>query len=399
MLIWTCNAFHGGSLYEQTSRINHSCDPNAVIYDDTTTNTTTNNNEQQLQQPQPQVVLAAGDIYIGDEICISYLGTFTYAGGAVRLARLKHTKHFLCHCPRCQSCDYASAIPCPSCHPRTIHNKYLEEDIQYDDDQSVHYAHPKNASTATTSARCQHCNDATTTTTGGGIMTIANKVAEKVATHMLSQQLLATTNNSSSSSSSNIEQNDVQSEMDEQLFQLSSSVLGSRHWCTNFMMLVLLNRQLKAMNSAMILTGAPPDLTDVAECIDSLERLWTYMAGLHMRMSPSHLLAGPTIGIARVLISLGDDKSQTYGAEWVRRVEPYIQQGFEGPSMIKVVNAIKDAAKNNNTNNTNNNNSSSFTTATTNNKNNEDNDAMEEEEEEDDGFFEENGNKKKRVKN
>ena len=325
ILVWSCNAFEGGLIYERTSRINHSCDPNSIISlqgDELGQSANVNNQRNQR-------VLATTRIQNGDEILISYLGSFTYAGGTARLARLEHTKYFVCNCTRCQTCDWSSAIPCSSCHPRTFNSKYLDEEMQYDDEKNVHYAYPKNAQSANLSVRCSYCNESTV----GSTISIGNKVAEKVANRMVSQTI--------SNNSKNQKENSIESEVDEQLFQLSSSVLGAKHWCTNIAMLTLLNRTLNSINSAMILSGVAPDLTEIAECIDSLQRLWDFTTGLNLRTPPSHLLAGPTIGVARILISLGDQKSQDYGIEWVSRVEDHVRQGFEGQGMIKVVDAIK----------------------------------------------------------
>ena len=325
ILVWSCNAFDGGLIYETTSRINHSCDPNAIIslQGDEIDQSAYDHNQRSQQ------VLATTSIQNGDEILISYLGSFTYAGGTARLARLEHTKHFICNCTRCQTCDWSSAIPCSVCHPRTFNNKYLDEEIQYDDEKNVHYAYPKNAQSANLSARCSYCNESTV----GSTISIGIKVAEKVANRMVSQTI--------SHNSKNQKENSIESEVDEQLFQLSSSVLGAKHWCTNITMLTLLNRTLNSINSAMILSGEAPDLTEIAECIDSLQRLWDFTTDLKLRTPPSHLLAGPTIGVARILISLGDQKSQDYGIEWISRVEEHVRQGFEGQGMIKVVDAIK----------------------------------------------------------
>jgi hypothetical protein len=102
MLIWACNSFEGGRLYPQISRVNHDCNPNAVI--------------QPLEEAQRLV--AATDIAEGEEISISYLGLLLYAETSVRRERLQQSKFFECQCPRCSSDeDKAARIPCPTCHP------------------------------------------------------------------------------------------------------------------------------------------------------------------------------------------------------------------------------------------------------------------------------------------
>merc|ERR1712226_1258692 len=70
MLVWSCNSFQGGRIYAQQSRINHSCNPNAVI----------------RASEDKQTVLAACSIKAGEEICISYLGLLLYADRPVRQA-------------------------------------------------------------------------------------------------------------------------------------------------------------------------------------------------------------------------------------------------------------------------------------------------------------------------
>lgn len=158
MLIWTCNSFQGGRVYERISRINHSCNPNAVIVVATTaTSTTTTKHEEEDDGMQ---VRAATHIQPGDEIYISYLSLYLYAQRWVRQTQLLQTKHFKCRCGRCcgdgsttgSSSDSSSAvlmitdtanmIPCPTCHARIPATGYrqLEEDVQYDDDETVAYA-------------------------------------------------------------------------------------------------------------------------------------------------------------------------------------------------------------------------------------------------------------------
>ena len=83
MLIWTCNSFEQGRVYESMSRCNHSCNPNAVVQP-----------VQENNQEEGQCLVAAAPIAVGDEICISYLGLLLYAERSVRQEYLQQTKTF-----------------------------------------------------------------------------------------------------------------------------------------------------------------------------------------------------------------------------------------------------------------------------------------------------------------
>ena len=348
MLIWSCNAFEGGMLYEQTSRVNHSCDANAIVRESpncprsaaaAAATKDSDEHDVQLQQvPVQQQVVATSVIEAGDEITISYLGIFGYAGGTARLEQLRKQKHFTCRCNRCTSIDVASAVPCLSCHPR-VNGRYLDDEVQYDDDKTVKYSHPKNAESAAQSMHCQHCGE---TTNAASLMAMANKVCDKVTARL--ERSSSATSASRRDGDDEDEPTDAEQEMDEQLFHLASSVLGAKHWTNNLMALSMLDRQLSAIHAATLMGGSPPDLTELAECIDTLQRLWDFVKDLHMEADPAHLLSGPTIGIARALVSLGDVKSRKYAAEWIEKVEDYVRK-FEGEGMVKVVEALGEAWK------------------------------------------------------
>ena len=132
MLIWACNAFSGARIYERTSRINHSCDFNAII------------SPKSPVETEVQVVRAVCTIAQWDEINISYLGSWTYADRRVRRERLKRDKYFECQCDRCRrdgaEGDVAASIPCTQRHERV--GRFLEEEVQYDDDNEVLYTQP-----------------------------------------------------------------------------------------------------------------------------------------------------------------------------------------------------------------------------------------------------------------
>ena len=321
MLVWSCNSFTDGLIYKTTSRINHDCDPNAIV-------------QPVLSDNNMHRIVATSSIQPGEEITISYLGILTYADNRIRSSVLSATKHFVCKCNRCaKGIDLASAIPCPSCHPRIMVGKYLDEDVQYDDEKSACYVYPPK--------KCLVCGEILKAS--GSVMKMMNKVSDKVSIHL--QESCA---NEEISREEAGRKRIIKNDMVEQFYQLSTSVLGAKHWCTNLMLLSFLDQTLNAMNSAMLLqgnSGKPPDLTEVAECIDSLERLWEYVQGLNLKAHPGHLLCLQTIGISRILLSLGDMKSKNYGLEWIRKIEEYVNRGFEMDGVIKVVKTLKNSCE------------------------------------------------------
>lgn len=328
MLIWSCNAFEGGALYEMTSRVNHSCNPNAIVRESSEVSGAGAKSQEDSTKPGNQQLVAASSIRAGEEIFISYLGIFVYAAGSIRLDQLRKSKHFTCHCNRCNSTDQAAAVPCPSCHPR-VNGRYLDEEVQYDDEKAVHYAYPKNAESSTQSFRCRHCHDSCN---AAGQLTLVAKVSDKVTDRFVGKS--SDDGRNTDSDAANAEH-----EIDGQLFHLASSVLGARHWTTNLVALSILERQLSAIHSATLMGEAAPDLTELAECIDTLQRLWDFVGDLDLHLDPGHLLSGPTIGVARALVSLGDIKSRKYAAQWVKKVEAYVR-AFEGEGMRKVVESL-----------------------------------------------------------
>ena len=101
ILIWSCNAFKGGHVYEKISRINHSCDFNAVISLPSSNDNGNGKINDDNIADEKQFVKAASIIQPGDEIHISYLGSYTYAGMAHRKQVLCADKYFDCQCERC----------------------------------------------------------------------------------------------------------------------------------------------------------------------------------------------------------------------------------------------------------------------------------------------------------
>ena len=316
MLIWSCNSFQGGRIYEKHSRINHSCNPNAIV-------------QSLPSEKDGQLIRAVAPIAVGDEITISYLGLFLYADGPTRREQLAKHKHFVCTCERCHTTpDVAAAIPCPLCHKQS--GRYLEEDVQYDDEGTVHYAIPPSASS--NSAQCAHCHETTVNDkTPNHPLQLARTVSSKVTSHLEEKQ------GDSDDDDGNAE---IEEEWEEQLLQLASSVLGARHWTTNLLLLVRLNCTLETLSSIMIATGRPPDLEQVAELMDSLERLVRFVEGLSLKLHMGHLLGNVVIGVARMLVTLGDVKSKKYASEWLQKIQnDYVTQ-FESVDMKKVVDAL-----------------------------------------------------------
>merc|ERR1712176_990317 len=96
------------------------------------------------------------------------------------------------------------------------------------------------------------------------------------------------------------------------------------------------------MSQQMVITQEMPDVGDIAEAIDSLQRITRFVDSLKLDIDSAHLLADVTIGIARMLISLGDLKSQKYGAEWLSKIEDYVNH-FSDKGIQKVVSVLKVA--------------------------------------------------------
>ena len=96
------------------------------------------------------------------------------------------------------------------------------------------------------------------------------------------------------------------------------------------------------MSQAMLTTQELPEMGDVAEAIDSLQRIERFMQSLQLHLDPGHVLGDVVIGVARTLVSLGDVKSQKYGAEWLEKITDYVDK-FESEGRQKVVAALKVA--------------------------------------------------------
>ena len=352
LLIYSCNSFENGRIYQKLSRVNHSCNPNAVVVEDPSG-----------ENVDVSILKAACDIKAGDEINISYLGKYLFSSYPIRQRLLKANKHFVCQCVRCKddnnTGDLASRIPCPSCHPRT--GRYLDEDVMFDDgDDSdeyglkVSYAALKNGMMAEErSTYCLSCKGTTSVVADGSMkkkmeamaITYMCKAEEKVFDHL---------NNGSSSNEKKQRSDDgtdTEREVDQQFYQMATSICGQQHWTTHFLNLSLIEESLASFHSILMDPAAVQDeetmeemFIDIAECADGIGKAYKYAASLQLNIHPAHWLFDYTLGLARTLVGLGDSKSQKYSSTWIAKVEKYAEK-FETNAMNKVVVALRDAWK------------------------------------------------------
>jgi hypothetical protein len=371
LLIYSCNAFEGGRIYRTLSRVNHSCDPNAVVV---AGGVGGNDNDV-------SVLKAACNIVPGEEITISYLGKYLFAGYPVRQRLLRADKHFACRCARCERSgavgggDLASRVPCPICHPRA--GRYLDDDVMFDDENDsddangfeVCYAVPGNGLTPEERPLyCPTCKG-TTNVDGGGSMRkkkegavvkymcmAEDKVFDRLSNCRYDRQggkdksKLATGGDDDDTE-------ETEQEIDRQYLQMATSVCGSRHWATHFLNLSLIEDSLASFHSTLLAFGGQDPAggngdaatleelyVEIAEVADGIERAFKFASSLGMRLDPAHWLFDYAIGLARVLVGLGDVKSMKYGSRWIEKVEKYAEQ-FENDGMRKVVVALRDAWK------------------------------------------------------
>jgi hypothetical protein len=151
---------------------------------------------------------------------------------------------------------------------------------------------------------------------------------------------------------------EAEQEIDRQYLQMATSVCGSRHWATHFLNLSLIEDSLASFHSTLLALGGqdPADgngnaeetleglFAEIAEVADGIERAFKFTSSLDLKLDPAHWLFDYALGLARVLVGLGDVKSMKYGSRWVGRVEKYAER-FENDGMRKVVVALRDAWK------------------------------------------------------
>jgi len=330
------------------------------------------------------VLKAACAIAPGDEINISYLGKYLYAGYPVRQRMLRESKHFECRCARCNgenvskggsdaksgkginNGDLASRIPCPICHPRT--GRYLDEDVMFDEDANdddglkVCYAIPANGLTAEErSLHCPSCKSTTAVVADGGSMRKKKEglvikymcmAEDKVFDRMESSGNDCQSSDDKKQKSSG-DDTETERDIDQQFLQMATSICGAQHWATHFLNLSLIEESLASFHSTLMSVGQDPKkdaemmeelFVEIAEAADGIERAYTFASSLELNLDPAHWLFDYTVGLARALVGIGDVKSQKYGAEWISKVENYSKH-FENEGMRKVVDALKDAWK------------------------------------------------------
>mmetsp|Transcript_1514 Transcript_1514/g.3080 ORF Transcript_1514/g.3080 Transcript_1514/m.3080 type:complete len:627 (+) Transcript_1514:91-1971(+) len=368
LLVYSCNAFEGGRIYHKLSRVNHSCNPNSVV---SAGGDGSSGNDSSKSQ-DISVLRAACRIEVGEEITISYLGKYLYAGFPIRQKNLTVNKHFNCQCDRCINAteaeddkktrgDLASRIPCPICHPRT--GRFLDEDVMFDDDADsddphafkVCYAVPQNGMTAEErNLYCPSCKGTTFANPDGSIRKKKQGMSIKymhVAEEKVYERLAGNGTGGSDDKASQDEDLHTERDIDQQFLQMATSTCGSQHWTVHFLNLSIMEESLASFHSTLMTIGENPEedvetmedlFTDIAEVADGLQRAYTFASSLQLKLDPAHWLFDYTVGLARTLVGLGDEKSQKYGADWITRVENYAQK-FEAQDMQKVVKAIKDA--------------------------------------------------------
>lgn len=289
-----------------------------------------------------------------DEITISYLGLFSYAEKLSRQSILQKQKLFTCSCAKCMGEDDVSArIPCFKCHKRI--KNVLDEDVSWGDGD-IHYIAPGNqvndGNTVAKYKPCDNCNSTIDMKEYDTIFQLMKQICNKVT-----QRMQTTTSKDMNDGHEDdcMIQHASDEEYDEQLYQTSSSILGIKHWCTNFMLSSLLTRSLTTLHSNMILQQEEdsPDLELIAECIDSYQTYKTFLTDLSVNIPVQFVTTNFLIGIIRCLVSLGDEKSLNYALQLLHEgsgkhegsLEEYVALfGCEdnGGDMVHVVRALKD---------------------------------------------------------
>lgn len=386
LLVYSCNAFEGGRLYHRLSRVNHSCNPNAVVLEHGGGNSSSSGNDDDDDNDteakhDASVLKAACDIAPGEEITISYLGKYLFAGYPIRQRILRANKHFECSCSRCSildtaDCekyagkrngegdtiivdrgdDVASCIPCPKCHLRS--GRYLDEDVMLDEDADeedgrgfkVCYATPRNGLTpAERSVYCRSCKGTTKV-----ILDDAGSLRKKKEGMAIKYMCMAEDKVyerlESIGKANGGGDTESEQEMDRQFLQMATSICGSRHWATHFMNLHLMEESLASIHSTMM-SNATKDAemmediyVELAEAADGLDKAYKFASSLNLKLHPAHWLFDYTIALAQTLVGLGDEKSQKYGSTWIERLGGYAEQ-FENEGMRKVVITLRDAWK------------------------------------------------------
>jgi hypothetical protein len=295
-----------------------------------------------------QMIRASSDIAAGEEVRISYLGTLLYGDTPLRQEELRRSKYFTCKCERCEAPnsatgapDAAASIPCVVCHPRTHRKRQLDEDTQYDDEQTVHYMTPILMNDATWVWKCEACQSSMpehgNNKEYAPAFEACRSVSRTVASYLREHSSRGADNHDDSA-------------MLEEHLTLASSIAGARHWTTNLLMLLQLDQMLQEFHGRLLRSdvdqsnGAESDdMETLASGIDMLERIYRFVDGLRLPLHRGHLLSHVTIGVARALVSLGDAKSRLYALEWLQKLDGYTEL-FESEGIQKVVATLKERA-------------------------------------------------------
>ena len=333
MLVYSCNSFEGGRIYRDLSRVNHSCNPNAVVV--------------QGKNEDESLLKAACEMRPGDEISISYLGKYLFASFPIRQQLLSEHKHFTTSSDDRNdgNKDMAARIPCPIEHPR---GRFLDEDVAYEEDLEVTYAIPSNGmAPEDRPLHSPRSKELIRVVTEG--VTSKKKQGQAIVNMASVESKVFDRLEGGKKPSKDLDE----AEIDGQFLQLASSICGAQHWTTHFMTLDMIEETLTALNETLMNLGQDPKndeesmeemFVSIAEAADDIERAYTFANALNLKLDPAHWLFDYTIALARVLVSLGDVKSQKYASEWINRVDKYAAS-FENEGMQKVVVALRDAWK------------------------------------------------------
>ncbi len=378
LLIYSCNAFEGGRIYDRLSRVNHSCYPNAVVLEGCNSASSADTATSLFETKHDVSILkAACDIAPGEEITFSYLGKYLFAGYSIRQRILRGNKHFVCGCSRCSNVvdtmkcskgskadgqnsttsgvDMASCIPCPICHPRS--GRYLDEDVMLDEDGDeedgfkVSYAIPQNGLTPEErSLYCPCCKGSISIISDDGGSMRKKKEGMAIKYMCMAEEKVYERLESIGKTDIGDDATESEHDMDRQFLQMATSICGSHHWTTHFMNLHVMEESLASIHSTMM-SNAKKDAemmedvyVEIAEAADGLDKAYKFASSLGLKLHPAHWLFDYTIALAQTLVGLGDEKSQKYGSTWVERVDEYAER-FENEGMRKVVIALRDVWK------------------------------------------------------
>ncbi len=146
---------------------------------------------------------------------------------------------------------------------------------------------------------------------------------------------------------------EMEQEIDSQYLQMATSVCGSWHWETHFLNLSLIKDSLVFFHSMLLALGGH-DLVDgnrdgvtleelyveIAKVADGIERAFKFALSLELRLNLAHWQFDYVIGLAWVLVGLGDVKLMKYRSKWIEKVEKNAKQ-FTNDGMTKVIIALR----------------------------------------------------------